>query len=198
MNIRATRAPFLTMCGDTLRNQQCRLLDRHVSLQVRLWSRAVALTSSTAPSMENATHIYIPTMPAWPCMESCVCNCLSLCHLVGAIVLTHASFLLPFCTHPSQPHPHPHNQHQTAASVAVAAAAAAASGIPRRVRKRRDEADQSCLSCSATETPEWRKGPTGPRTLCNACGLLFAKQVSALGARIVITTKVGNAFGFDL
>ena len=47
---------------------------------------------------------------------------------------------------------------------------------PKRVRKRKDEADQSCLSCSATETPEWRKGPTGPRTLCNACGLLFAKQ----------------------
>lgn len=48
--------------------------------------------------------------------------------------------------------------------------------MPRRVRKRRDEADQSCLSCSAKETPEWRKGPTGPRTLCNACGLLYAKQ----------------------
>jgi hypothetical protein len=52
-----------------------------------------------------------------------------------------------------------------------------ATGLPpKRVRKRRDEADQSCLSCLATETPEWRKGPTGPRTLCNACGLLFAKQ----------------------
>ncbi|PWN35701.1 uncharacterized protein FA14DRAFT_45860 [Meira miltonrushii] len=48
--------------------------------------------------------------------------------------------------------------------------------MPRRVRKRRDEAEQSCLSCSAKETPEWRKGPTGPRTLCNACGLLYAKQ----------------------
>jgi hypothetical protein len=28
--------------------------------------------------------------------------------------------------------------------------------------------------CS-TETPEWRKGPMGPRTLCNACGLIWAK-----------------------
>lgn len=27
----------------------------------------------------------------------------------------------------------------------------------------------------STETPEWRKGPMGPRTLCNACGLIWAK-----------------------
>ncbi|WFD35867.1 hypothetical protein MCUN1_002735 [Malassezia cuniculi] len=33
-----------------------------------------------------------------------------------------------------------------------------------------------CQGCSATSTPEWRKGPTGPRTLCNACGLLYAKM----------------------
>jgi len=26
-----------------------------------------------------------------------------------------------------------------------------------------------CLGCGATETPEWRRGPMGPRTLCNAC-----------------------------
>ena len=34
-----------------------------------------------------------------------------------------------------------------------------------------------CQGCSATSTPEWRKGPTGPRTLCNACGLLYAKML---------------------
>lgn len=27
----------------------------------------------------------------------------------------------------------------------------------------------SCLGCGATDTPEWRRGPLGPRTLCNAC-----------------------------
>lgn len=26
-----------------------------------------------------------------------------------------------------------------------------------------------CLGCGTTETPEWRRGPMGPRTLCNAC-----------------------------
>lgn len=33
----------------------------------------------------------------------------------------------------------------------------------------------SCKECGNTETPEWRKGPDGPRTLCNACGLRFGK-----------------------
>lgn len=49
---------------------------------------------------------------------------------------------------------------------------------PKRVRKRENEHHQQCLGCDAVETPEWRKGPMGNRTLCNACGLLYAKQVS--------------------
>ncbi|KAH9066560.1 hypothetical protein EDB87DRAFT_1586823 [Lactarius vividus] len=36
---------------------------------------------------------------------------------------------------------------------------------------------QTCLGCSATSTPEWRRGPLGPRTLCNACGLVYAKLI---------------------
>lgn len=27
-----------------------------------------------------------------------------------------------------------------------------------------------CLSCGNLDSPEWRKGPNGPKTLCNACG----------------------------
>eukprot|EP00158_Paraphelidium_tribonemae_P007989 Partr_v1_DN28426_c0_g1_i1_m41577 putative sequence-specific DNA binding len=34
---------------------------------------------------------------------------------------------------------------------------------------------QRCHSCNCTETPEWRRGPDGARTLCNACGLHYAK-----------------------
>lgn len=39
-----------------------------------------------------------------------------------------------------------------------------------------NNANHVCQACQATATPEWRKGPTGPRTLCNACGLLYAKM----------------------
>lgn len=28
-----------------------------------------------------------------------------------------------------------------------------------------------CHSCNIEQTPEWRRGPDGARTLCNACGL---------------------------
>eukprot|EP01089_Gocevia_fonbrunei_P009361 TRINITY_DN21642_c0_g1_i1.p1 TRINITY_DN21642_c0_g1~~TRINITY_DN21642_c0_g1_i1.p1 ORF type:complete len:206 (+),score=35.63 TRINITY_DN21642_c0_g1_i1:66-683(+) len=34
-----------------------------------------------------------------------------------------------------------------------------------------------CYHCNTTDTPEWRRGPAGPKTLCNACGLQYAKRV---------------------
>ncbi|CAN6285703.1 unnamed protein product [Urochloa humidicola] len=30
-----------------------------------------------------------------------------------------------------------------------------------------------CTHCASEETPQWRQGPEGPRTLCNACGVRF-------------------------
>ncbi|KAG1239452.1 hypothetical protein G6F68_018623 [Rhizopus microsporus] len=33
-----------------------------------------------------------------------------------------------------------------------------------------------CTDCGTTESPEWRKGPNGPKTLCNACGLRWSKK----------------------
>lgn len=38
-----------------------------------------------------------------------------------------------------------------------------------------------CSQCGSRKTPEWRSGPTGSRTLCNACGLFFAKLTKKLG-----------------
>ncbi|OBT86968.1 hypothetical protein VE02_04608 [Pseudogymnoascus sp. 03VT05] len=32
-----------------------------------------------------------------------------------------------------------------------------------------------CTDCGTLDSPEWRKGPEGPKTLCNACGLRWAK-----------------------
>ncbi|KAL5346280.1 white collar 2 type of transcription factor [Pseudogymnoascus australis] len=33
-----------------------------------------------------------------------------------------------------------------------------------------------CTDCGTLDSPEWRKGPEGAKTLCNACGLRWAKQ----------------------
>lgn len=40
-----------------------------------------------------------------------------------------------------------------------------------------DEAESSlfCWKCGQTDTPQWRKGSNG-EVLCNACGLVYAKQ----------------------
>jgi hypothetical protein len=32
---------------------------------------------------------------------------------------------------------------------------------------------RKCLHCGSEETPQWRAGPMGPKTLCNACGVRF-------------------------
>ncbi|KAJ5244966.1 Zinc finger NHR/GATA-type [Penicillium chrysogenum] len=49
-------------------------------------------------------------------------------------------------------------------------------------KKRRGAAPPvRCHSCNRTETPEWRRGPDGARTLCNACGLHHAKLTRKMG-----------------
>jgi hypothetical protein len=35
---------------------------------------------------------------------------------------------------------------------------------------------QMLIYTGTLDSPEWRKGPTGPKTLCNACGLRWAKK----------------------
>ncbi|BFG34433.1 GATA transcription factor 11-like isoform X1 [Prunus yedoensis var. nudiflora] len=30
-----------------------------------------------------------------------------------------------------------------------------------------------CMHCAVTKTPQWREGPLGPKTLCNACGVRY-------------------------
>jgi hypothetical protein len=45
-------------------------------------------------------------------------------------------------------------------------------GADNKTRKRGRAAPPGrCHSCNRAETPEWRRGPDGARTLCNACGL---------------------------
>jgi len=51
----------------------------------------------------------------------------------------------------------------------------------KKKRKRRKGAghlQRDCANCHTRVTPEWRRGPSGQRDLCNSCGLRWAKQVS--------------------
>ncbi|KAM0867901.1 hypothetical protein ACQ4PT_041670 [Festuca glaucescens] len=39
-----------------------------------------------------------------------------------------------------------------------------------------EEGRRSCVECRTTSTPMWRGGPTGRRSLCNACGIRYRKK----------------------
>jgi PAS domain S-box-containing protein len=47
----------------------------------------------------------------------------------------------------------------------------------KKDKKKQKVADEYvCSDCGTLDSPEWRKGPKGPKTLCNACGLRWAKK----------------------
>ncbi|KAI9771471.1 MAG: blue light receptor [Geoglossum simile] len=56
----------------------------------------------------------------------------------------------------------------------------------RKKRKRGRGAAQmqkDCANCHTGVTPEWRRGPSGKRDLCNSCGLRWAKQNGRVSPR---------------
>jgi len=53
--------------------------------------------------------------------------------------------------------------------------------------KKKSSAERECYICKETESPEWRKGPTGAHTLCNACGLCYSKKEKAERERLFLT-----------
>lgn len=49
--------------------------------------------------------------------------------------------------------------------------------------RKNDQATTSCVHCGEGSTPEWRRGPYGNRTLCNACGLFYRKLIKKFGVK---------------
>ena len=50
----------------------------------------------------------------------------------------------------------------------------------RKRRKGVGNVIRDCANCHTRNTPEWRRGPSGQRDLCNSCGLRWAKQVCSM------------------
>lgn len=48
-----------------------------------------------------------------------------------------------------------------------------------------------CVTCGRTDSPEWRKGPLGPKTLCNVSGRFLGGQGGMLmvGLRVAVGQK---------
>jgi PAS domain S-box-containing protein len=60
----------------------------------------------------------------------------------------------------------------------------------RKRRKGVGNVVRDCANCHTRNTPEWRRGPSGQRDLCNSCGLRWAKQVSCHGSFCITTIGV--------
>jgi hypothetical protein len=54
----------------------------------------------------------------------------------------------------------------------------------------RGDPNRKCEVCSATETPQWRRGPSGKRALCNACGVKWSS------GRLILNAPPGSPFPF--
>jgi hypothetical protein len=68
------------------------------------------------------------------------------------------------------------------ASTTTVVASASAPRVPWTLPPRASRANKRstlarmCKECGTTDTPSWRRGADGARTLCNACGLKFLRD----------------------
>jgi len=68
----------------------------------------------------------------------------------------------------------------------------------RKKRKRGKGAghlEKECANCHTRVTPEWRRGPSGNRDLCNSCGLRYAKQQGRISPRTTTSQRSAHSAG---
>jgi len=66
----------------------------------------------------------------------------------------------------------------------------AMTGPDTKKRRGRAAPPGRCHSCARSETPEWRRGPDGARTLCNACGLRKFMFPILLTSRLIMSSQI--------
>ena len=72
------------------------------------------------------------------------------------------------------------------AGIAIPADKDNRSGDKKKKMKVADE--YVCTDCGTLDSPEWRKGPNGPKTLCNACGCMLTSLTRVLRFERVLTS----------
>lgn len=58
-----------------------------------------------------------------------------------------------------------------------------------RKKKTKIADEYVCTDCGTLDSPEWRKGPSGPKTLCNACGCELSRHLQPQTV-LMLTTAV--------
>lgn len=65
-------------------------------------------------------------------------------------------------------------------------------GLQEKPSKKRKNTDNLfCRHCGTRDTPEWRRGPDGRKSLCNACGLHYSKLVKRENLVVPQTQRTG-------
>ncbi|KAK3690972.1 hypothetical protein LTR37_018925 [Vermiconidia calcicola] len=67
----------------------------------------------------------------------------------------------------------------------------------KRKRRRGKDQQKDCANCHTRVTPEWRRGPSGQRDLCNSCGLRWAKLNGRVSPRTSSQHSVHSAGASD-
>ncbi|MCJ1306672.1 hypothetical protein MMC25_000315 [Agyrium rufum] len=118
--------------------------------------------------------LYIPSMGDWDEMHDAQTRAMDALNCIRGVIVTQQQMLSERTRQEASKAPSDYGDDGQAGSDQAEGGGGFAGGDPKK-RRGKNAAPGRCHSCNRAETPEWRRGPDGARTLCNACGLHFAK-----------------------